>query len=255
MRFRRTMVPVVVAVLCWELPCTASAEEPVPAPAALDEAVPDRPLPVPSTQPCAAPVGDARPQPPPRDTPPVPPPSFPLLHRPGKTEGLGDKGASTGPSATVWSVVWATALILALVVGGGYLVRRFMPGMAAGSGHAAVTVLARVQLTPRHWVSLVRCGRRVLILGLSGERITALSEITDGAEVVELLGQCEQSRPGSASSSFRGMFQQEAREMSDEVAEFDAESEQAPSTALSAVAKVRNELAALMEKVHGWKQA
>ena len=150
--------------------------------------------------------------------------------------------------------MWATTLVLALVIGGGYMVRRFLPSVTSGAGSPIVSVMARTQLAPRQWVCLVRCGRRVLVVGLTGERITTLSEITDGEEVTELLGQCEQMRADSASSSFGRIFQREAREMTDEMAEFenpDADQTQTPSDAVS---RVRSELAALMEKIHGWKQ-
>jgi len=121
-----------------------------------------------------------------------------------------------------------------------------------------VAVLARTQLAPRQWICLVRCGRRILVVGLSGDSVTTLSEITDGEEVVEVLGLCEETRPDSASSTFRRIFRNEAREMSDELAEFDDPGRQAPSvqeTGSPTLSKVRTELASLMEKIHGWKQS
>jgi len=248
------MVPAAVAALWMYMVVPAYAEPPIPPaiPPRGPDANASRLAPASQPHPTAPTVDVAA------SVPPPPPPAaaarpFPTLRRAGQGPNSDARPQRESP-ATGWSVVYATVLVLGLVIGGGYLVRRFLPGVASGSGTGAVTVLARTALGPKQWVCLVRCGRRVLVIGQSGDRLTPLSEVTDGEEVAALLAECEQDRSDSSSATFRRIFRRESREMSEELAEFDAGHDAPAQATLGAVAKLRRELAGLMEKVHGWKQ-
>lgn len=48
-----------------------------------------------------------------------------------------------------------------------------------GSGRGAMTVLDRVALDARHAVTLVRVGKRVLVLGTSEQSVTLLTELRE----------------------------------------------------------------------------
>ncbi|MBN1442754.1 MAG: flagellar biosynthetic protein FliO [Planctomycetes bacterium] len=76
----------------------------------------------------------------------------------------------------------SVAAILAL--GGGALIlqRRWTLVKRRNAGAGGVQVLGRTSLSPRHSIYLVRIGQRVLAVGVSGDRMTALLELA-GAEL------------------------------------------------------------------------
>ncbi len=78
------------------------------------------------------------------------------------------------------------AIVLSLVAGVYWLARRFVPSFRTADS-AVLRVVARSAVSPKHNVALLRIGRRFVLIGLSGERITPLAEITDGDEVAELV--------------------------------------------------------------------
>jgi len=80
----------------------------------------------------------------------------------------------------------ALAIVLGLIFALRWLGRRFVPGVAGGSG--AVRVLSRSVVTPKHQILLVQVGRRLLVVGDNGTALSALSEITDADEVAAILG-------------------------------------------------------------------
>jgi flagellar biogenesis protein FliO len=47
-------------------------------------------------------------------------------------------------------------------------------------------VVGRASLSPKHSVVLLGLGRRFLLLGIAGDRVTALAEVSDPEEVAEL---------------------------------------------------------------------
>lgn len=76
--------------------------------------------------------------------------------------------------------------IVLMVVGVSvWAVRRWVPSARPG-GSSAMRVSGRVNLTPKHSIALVHVGRRYLLVGLSGDRMTTLSEVSDPDEVADL---------------------------------------------------------------------
>ncbi len=96
-----------------------------------------------------------------------------------------------------------TCLILVLV-GIAWVARRFWPGgIHIGRGTGPIRILARTGLPPRHTLYLIRVGRRILLVGVTGESISTLSEITDAEEVDRL----EVSATGSLNESLPPGFE------------------------------------------------
>jgi flagellar biogenesis protein FliO len=79
----------------------------------------------------------------------------------------------------------ALAIVLALIGAGYALLRKYAPG-ARTPGTDAVRVVGRTPLSPKHSLALVRVGRRFVLIGVAGDRVTPLSEVTDPHEVAEL---------------------------------------------------------------------
>lgn len=143
------------------------------------------------------------------------------------TAADSDKRASDADMRDTFSgmSMWlALLLVCAMIVVGAYLFRRFVPGaQTATSGtSSALQVMNRAFLSPKQSVALVRVGRRVLVVGVTADAITQLSDIQDPDEVAELVSRCEQSRATSITSSFNSLFKRQTDEFSG-VSELDDE--------------------------------
>ena len=93
----------------------------------------------------------------------------------------------SGARNTPWyrTGVGALAIVLVLVGGATWVVRRWLPAARAGES-AVLRVVARTSLSPKHSLALVRLGRRFLLVGVSGDRVNTLCDVHDADEVSEL---------------------------------------------------------------------
>ncbi len=103
-----------------------------------------------------------------------------------------DVESSTRPAApTLPDVPWyrtgigALSIVLVVIGAAVWCVRRWMPTFG-GTGCAVLNVVGRVGLSPKHSVALVSLGRRFVLVGLSGDRMTRICEVSDPQEVAEL---------------------------------------------------------------------
>ena len=91
-------------------------------------------------------------------------------------------------------------LVLSGIVAVYLLMRRFTPG-GKMADHGLLKVVARASLSPKHHVALVRVGEaRLVLVGLSSDRVTPLCEVTQPEEVADLLAA---QSPGKASADRR----------------------------------------------------
>jgi len=131
--------------------------------------------------------------------------------RPVSEEGESSASGRVRPGrAAAWYQSGPVALAIVLgVVGGGYvLLRRFVPGTRARDG-GVMQVVARVTLTPRHSVVLVRLPRRLMLVGLAPDRVNALASIEEPEEVAELLSRL-QVPAGLRAGQFDELLEDEA---------------------------------------------
>lgn len=92
--------------------------------------------------------------------------------------------AATPPSLTAaaFRMVLGLGGILAVVVAGGYGVRRFLlERPLLGKRDPMMRVLGRVSLTPKAGVALVEVPGKILVLGMTGQSITVLSDLPASA--------------------------------------------------------------------------
>ena len=82
----------------------------------------------------------------------------------------------------------ALALVIGLIFLARFALRRFAPGVGKGAGGGDIEILARTNLSARQQLCLVRLGRRLLLIGSGPEGMRTLAEISDPAEVADLLG-------------------------------------------------------------------
>lgn len=136
--------------------------------------------------------------------------------KPAESTASGDDAHQHSAAAMTW---WTTtglglAAVLGVLFVGSRLIRRVVPGGFVGETAGPVHLLCRTYLTPKHSVCLVKCGERILLVGISGERMQTLSEIHDPEEIDYLRGQLMQVRPRSASQAFRDAVTGPARSAS-----------------------------------------
>lgn len=118
-----------------------------------------------------------------------------------RREPVARPSRGRNPSINERNVPWyrsgfgALAIVLAMVAGAAYLLRRWLPSSRL-SETGAMRVVGRVGLTPKHTLSLVRVGRRFVMVGVSGDRLTTLCEIADADEVAELAARADTAGRG-----------------------------------------------------------
>lgn len=97
-----------------------------------------------------------------------------------------------GSARDLTSSLGPLLLVLGLLAAGAALVKRqgWFAGLATPSG--PIQVLARVPLDGRHMLHVVRCGERLLLLGVSPSGVSSLGEIQQPDEVQSL---CDQFAP------------------------------------------------------------
>jgi flagellar biogenesis protein FliO len=159
---------------------------------------------------CAAvlggPASDVVAQSPPERTPEVKnrgdgAPRLPARSTPADSAGSLTKSRATTPTTSIWGTVAALAVVIGgLAIAGRYL-RKHGPAALRALPHEAVEPLGQRLLSRGVSVHLLRCGTRVLIVGVGPDGARTLSEITDPAEVDLLTGACrrrDSERPSFA---------------------------------------------------------
>lgn len=123
-----------------------------------------------------------------------------LLQRgPGRTPSAAAR-PRTFPADNKTSLLhmfWPLCAVLLVVVLSVLAIRKWMPQAARLGGGDTIKVLARHHLSGRQSLCLVRLGRRAVLLGVTNDRISALSQIDDPEEVAALVAAAQRARPGS----------------------------------------------------------
>lgn len=119
----------------------------------------------------------------------------------------GDR-APGGASASVSALrMWLPlAFVLVIIVALAWAARRLFPRVGRIGGEGAITVLSRCALSPKQSLCLVRLGRRIVLLGMTPDRINPLAEITDPDEAARLIAAASSQRAESFRSALVGMM-------------------------------------------------
>ena len=106
-------------------------------------------------------------------------------------------GKGGGDDTYDWlRTIGALAAVVALIFIARLLLRRLAGGAASPGRGVPIEVLARANLSARQQLSLVRLGRRLVLVGSGPTGIRPLAEVTDPDEVAELLGELRGGRGG-----------------------------------------------------------
>lgn len=119
------------------------------------------------------------------------------------------------PVQSIYTVVSALAIVIGSFMLFAWAIRRNNrnTGTRRGSVPAdAVAVLGRVPLAARQFAELLRIGNKLVLVAATPNGPTALTEISDPAEVDRIVGLCQQFEPNSATKAFEQVFQQFSNE-------------------------------------------
>lgn len=105
----------------------------------------------------------------------------------GGESGHSGEAAASSAGPSIPRIIGSLALVAGLIVGLGFAYRKLFTGQNKGGG--AVTVISRQMLTPKHQVFVLRVGQRLLVVGDSGQGMQPLAEVTDPAEMSEIIGE------------------------------------------------------------------
>ncbi len=114
-------------------------------------------------------------------------------------------GERTG-APSMWTALFAVLVVSSIFGVILYMVKKYLPGHRQLFNHPAMEVLGRTYLDQRRFVSLVRIGKRIVVVGVSPDEMRPLSEITDETEISDIL---ELARPKTEAglTVFQRLFQ------------------------------------------------
>lgn len=171
----------------------------------------------------------------------------PLPRRAQGAEEANSDSTSPNRSAGSWiRTVLSLAAVVALIalLAWGY---RLTGGLArgasifnAGRRTHLLEVVGRTSLSPRHSLCLVRMGGRVVLVGLSGDRMTALDSVGD-TEASRLLGMIAAEQSDSSRTAFE-------QTLADESAAYDLETD-LPEKPSSSGTSARDTIANTLQRI------
>lgn len=149
-----------------------------------------------------------------------------------------DVAPADARSPSIARVIFSLAGVIALIVVLGWFCRRLFARQHADG--AAIALVSRTLLTPKHQVLIVRVGRRLLVVGDSGHGMNLLCSVTETEEIESILGV-----PFEPERTLDEMLAETRGEPRDEAAADDVGFEEPPAQV--APAEVRS----LLEHVRG----
>ncbi len=145
----------------------------------------------------------------------LPGPSALAEERLGRSEksatGLGVSGLGSGGQSLMQTGV-ALAIVLLLVFACAWLLRKAGPKSLQPLPLEAVQLLGNAPLYGKQHLRLIRMGQRVLLLAVSETSTQTLTEVTDPAEVSQLLELCQSSNPQGHAKTFEALLRESGRE-------------------------------------------
>ena len=104
------------------------------------------------------------------------------------------------------------AIVVGLLLICMWLVRRGGPKPTSPLPTDAVAVLGRVPLANQGFAQLLQIGNKLVLVGMTAEGMTPLTEVTDPAEVERLLGICHRNHKQSTTAEFQQVLQKLSQE-------------------------------------------
>ncbi len=131
--------------------------------------------------------------------------------RSGATEDTSGKRLTRDGGDGWLQTLAALAVVIVLIFAVRMLLKRFAASPSSARRGGAIEVLAQARLASRQQVSLVRLGRRLVLVGSGPTGISPLAEVTDPDEAKELLAAVR----SGGSGTFAGIFARRNRHAAD----------------------------------------
>jgi len=115
------------------------------------------------------------------------------------------------PLQSIHTVITALAIVIGAFLLFTWAIRRGGKNSIGTRGSLpaeVVNVLGRVPIAARQFAQLLRVGNKLVLVALTPDGPTTLTEVTDPAEVDRLVGLCQQSESKSSTKVFEQVFQQ-----------------------------------------------
>lgn len=181
--------------------------------------------------------------------------SLPLGAGQGDLFGGDADPAASGSMGDGWllSTLAALGVVLAIVFGIRWLLRRGGVVSTAAPQGGVVEVLSRTTVAPRSHVVLMRVGTRILIVSDSPSGMRTLDTVQDAEQVAELLGAIDSAKPASMSQNFGSVMKKLSGQWSGDASEVEpvpltpGESHSDEDRASGAISSLRGRLAALSD--------
>ncbi|MCC7087435.1 MAG: flagellar biosynthetic protein FliO [Pirellulales bacterium] len=119
------------------------------------------------------------------------------------------------PTESIFTVVTALAVVVGAFLLFTWALRRSgkHPGLRNGLlPPEAVSVIGRVPLATRQFAQLLRVGNKLVLVAITPNGPTTLTEVNDTAEVDRIVGLCQQLDRHSTTKAFEQIFQQFSKE-------------------------------------------
>ena len=104
------------------------------------------------------------------------------------------------------------AIVVGLFLVCMWLLRRSGPKPTSPLPNEVVAVLGRVPLAARNFAHLLRVGNKLVLVAITPDGVSPITEITDPTEVQQLLGLCHRNHKHSTSTEFHTVLEQLAQE-------------------------------------------
>ena len=125
-----------------------------------------------------------------------------LLRRPSRVKPqVSARRAESSFGVPGGSMVFPLMIVVATICGSAYFFRRWVNPTHKIGGEGAIKVLARQYLSSKQCLCLVRLGPRLVLLGVTPERITAVAGFDDPEEVAGIIGDVNRAGSGAFSAA------------------------------------------------------
>lgn len=139
--------------------------------------------------------------------PPAQPPVEKVIRRSvDSTPTTRQVGATRGPAFDTQRVILSLALVIALILVLRWASQKLFGKQIGGRASRAVQVLSRNAISPKQQLLVVQVGRRLVVVGDSGQQMNTLCEITDPDEMATLIGQLHEEKREGTGNPFGAIF-------------------------------------------------
>ncbi|MGB7158585.1 MAG: flagellar biosynthetic protein FliO [Tepidisphaeraceae bacterium] len=179
-----------------------------------------------------------------------------IIRRPGADPTASTRPAGTAKPAPVGfdstRVAISLSIVIALILVLRWVSKRMFGRTILGRSSRAIQVLSRNVISPKQQLLVVQVGRRLVVVGDSGQQMNPLCEITDPDEMAALIGQIQEEKRESMSNAFGSLFGRAGSDFGKDAQpqrSVDATDDEDDSEGPSDVRETREELNGLMDKV------